>query len=128
MEGQSSNCYHYTWIFDFMPYRRVEGCPGGSDGKESFCNAGDLGWSLNPEDPWEKGMASHSNILAWKIPRTEEPGGLQSMGSQTVGHDWKTDTHAENYNLLEERDYALLFFSLFCSLYSTVHYLKKHIQ
>jgi len=35
----------------------------------------------------EKGMATHSSILAWRIPRTEEPGGLQSMGSQRVGHD-----------------------------------------
>ena len=42
-----------------------------------------LGW----EDPLEKGVASHSNILAWRIPRTEEPGGLQSMGSQRVRHD-----------------------------------------
>ena len=42
-----------------------------------------LGW----EDPLEKGMATHSNILVWKIPRREEPGRLQSMGSQKVGHD-----------------------------------------
>jgi hypothetical protein len=41
-----------------------------------------LGW----EDPLEKEMATHSSILAWKISRTEEPGGLQSMGSQRVGH------------------------------------------
>ena len=40
------------------------------------------------EDPLEKGMATHSNILAWRIPWTEEPGGLQSMRSQRVGHDW----------------------------------------
>ena len=39
------------------------------------------------EDPLEKGMATHTSILAWKIPRTEEPGGLQSMGSQRVGHN-----------------------------------------
>ena len=39
------------------------------------------------EDVLEKGMASHSSILAWRIPWTEEPGGLQSMGSQRVGHD-----------------------------------------
>ena len=43
--------------------------------------------SLNQEDPLEKGMATHSNILAWRIPWKEEPGGLQSMGSQRVGHD-----------------------------------------
>ena len=44
--------------------------------------------SLGQEDPLEKEMASHSSILAWRIPWTEEPGGLQSTGSQRVGHDW----------------------------------------
>ena len=44
-------------------------------------------WSLGQEDPLEKGMATHSSILAWRIPRTEELGGLQPMGSQRVGHD-----------------------------------------
>ena len=39
------------------------------------------------ENPLEEGMATHSSVLAWGIPRTEEPGGLQSMGSQRVGHD-----------------------------------------
>ena len=47
-----------------------------------------LGW----EDPAEKGMAPHASILAWEIPWTEEPGGLQSMGSQTVRHDQVTNT------------------------------------
>ena len=42
--------------------------------------------SLSWEDPLEKGMATHSSIPAWKIPWTEEPGGLQSMGSQRIGH------------------------------------------
>ena len=42
--------------------------------------------SLGPEDPLEKEMATHSSILAWRIPWTEEPGGPQSMGSQGVGH------------------------------------------
>ena len=42
-----------------------------------------LGW----EDPLEEVMATHSSILAWRIPRTEEPGGLQSIGLQRVGHD-----------------------------------------
>ena len=45
-----------------------------------------LGW----EDPLKKKIATHSSILAWKIPWTEKPGGLQSMGSQRVGHDWAT--------------------------------------
>ena len=43
--------------------------------------------SLGQEDALEKEMATHSSILAWRIPLTEEPGGLQSMGSQRVGHD-----------------------------------------
>ena len=43
--------------------------------------------SLGREDPLEEGMATHSSILAWEIPRTEETGGLQSMGSQRSGHD-----------------------------------------
>ena len=42
---------------------------------------------LGRQDPLEKGMATHSSILAWRIPWTEEPGGLQSMGSQRVGYD-----------------------------------------
>ena len=42
---------------------------------------------LGQEDPLEKGMGTHSCILAWRIPWTEEPGGLQSVGSQRVGHD-----------------------------------------
>ena len=43
--------------------------------------------SLGREDPLEEGMATHSSILAWRIPWTEEPGSLQSMGLQRVGHD-----------------------------------------
>ena len=43
--------------------------------------------SLGQEDPLEEEMATHSSILVWRIPWTEEPGGLQSMGSQRVGHD-----------------------------------------
>ena len=43
--------------------------------------------SLGQEDPLEKEMATHSSVVAWKIPWTEEPGGLQSMGSQRVRHD-----------------------------------------
>ena len=58
--------------------------------KNPLANAGDtrdLGWSLGQEDPLEKEMATHSRILAWKIPCIEESGGLQSMGSQRVGHN-----------------------------------------
>ena len=52
-----------------------------------------LGW----EDPLEKGMATQSSILAWRIPWTEELGGLQSMGLQRVRHDWVTDTFTFSY-------------------------------
>ena len=51
--------------------------------KASVYNAGDLG----QENPLEKKMAIHSSSIAWKIPWTEEPGRLQSMGSQRLGHD-----------------------------------------
>ena len=47
--------------------------------------------SLSLEDPTEKEMATHSSILAWEIPQTEEPGGLQSKGSKRIRHDWATE-------------------------------------
>ena len=58
------------------------GFPDGLDGKESTCNAGDLGSILGQKDPLEKRMIIHFSILAWRILWTEEPGGLQSMRSQ----------------------------------------------
>ena len=58
-----------------------------SDSKESACNAGDLGSIPGLGRSLEKEMATHSSILAWRIPWTEEPGRLQSTGSQRVGHD-----------------------------------------
>ena len=63
------------------------GFPGDSDSKESACNARDLGSILGWEEPMEKGMATYSSILAWRIPWIEEPGRLQSMGSQRVRQD-----------------------------------------
>ena len=68
----------------------------GSAGKESACNAGgtgDMGRYLDWDNSLEKEMAAHSSTLAWKIPWTEEPGELQSMGSQRVGYDWATKTY-----------------------------------
>ena len=66
------------------------GFPGGASGKEPArqCrrqrdSVRSLGW----EDPLEEGMATHSSILAWRVPWTEEPGGLQSVGSRRVEHD-----------------------------------------
>ena len=75
------------------------GLPWWLSGKEFACNtgaAGDMVWSLGQEDPLEEGMATHSTILAWRIPWTKEPAGPQSMGSQRVRHNWSnlTCTHA----------------------------------
>ena len=56
---------------------------GGSDSKESACNAGDLGLIPGLEDPLEKGKAAHCSVLPWRIPRAEEPGGLQYRPSQS---------------------------------------------
>ena len=68
--------------------------PGGSDNKESACNAGDP--SSIPDlgrSPGEGNGCSHSGILAWRIPWTEEPDGLQSTRSKRVGHDRAANTH-----------------------------------
>ena len=64
-----------------------------SDGKESAYNA----WDPDQEDPLEKGMETHSSILVWRTPWTEKPGRLQSMGSQTVRHNWATNTHTHTH-------------------------------
>ena len=68
------------------------GFPDGTLGKESACNAGGIGdetqvQSLNWEDLLEEEMATHASIPAWEIPWVAEPGGLQSKGSQSVGHN-----------------------------------------
>jgi len=80
------NAYATANIFNL---RRVYGdvsslwdFPGGSVVKHLPPNAGDIDWSLGQEDSLEKEMATHSSILVWKISWTEEPGGIQSMGSQ----------------------------------------------
>ena len=70
---------HNIWVHVFFSV----GFPGGLEVKASACNAGHPG----QEDPLEKVMATHPTVLAWRIPWTEEPGGLQSTGSQRVGHD-----------------------------------------
>ena len=69
-----------------------EDFPCSSDGKESVCNAGDLGSIPGSGRSSGEGIAIHSSILAWRVPWTEEPGGLQFMGLQTVGHNWVTNT------------------------------------
>ena len=63
------------------------GFPAGSEGKASARKAGDQVRPLGREYPLEKGMATHSSTFALRIPWVEEPGGLQAMGLQRVGHD-----------------------------------------
>ena len=68
-------CVSHSFI---MPFTLNE------NSKEYVCNAGDPGLIPDQEDSLEKEMATHPSILLWRIPRTEEPGGLQSLGSQRV--------------------------------------------
>ena len=56
-------------------------------GKKSACNTGDTDLILGQKDPLEKEIATHSSIPAWRISWTEDPGGLQSIGSQRIGRD-----------------------------------------
>ena len=77
-----------------------QGFPGGSDGKESTCNVEDLG--LIPglgRFPWRRVWQPTPVFLPEESSRMEEPGGLQSMGSQRVGHDWVTSTHTCMFTL-----------------------------
>ena len=82
---------------------------GGSEDKASACNAGDRVWSLGWEDALEEERATHSSILAWRIPWTEEPGGLQSMGSQRVEHDWATSKKRKDSKSIPFRNLQAVF-------------------
>ena len=73
--------------------------PGGWDSKESAWDAGDVGSVPGWGRSLEKEMATHSSILAWRISWTEDPGGLQSMGSQRIGHNWATHTFTFFYTV-----------------------------
>ena len=78
------------------------GFPGGSTVKNLPAMQETQFRSLGREGPLEKGLATHSSILAWRIPRTEEPGRLPSMGLQRVGHDGMINTFtfkSEMYNV-----------------------------
>ena len=65
----------------------MEGFLGGTVVMNPLASAGDMDLTPGWEDPLEKELETHSSVLAWKIPWTEEPGQLQSMGWQRVGHD-----------------------------------------
>ena len=84
-------CYTLSQLPGVLSLRQWE-TPGGSDGKESTCNAGPLALIPGLGISLGKGMATHSSIHAWKIPRREEPGGPKSTGSWRVRHNWTTNT------------------------------------
>ena len=69
-------------------------------------------WSMGQEDPLEKEMATHSSILAWEIPWTEESDELQSMESQRVGHNWAHthNTHTPSFILRSSHEVAIMTF------------------
>ena len=75
----------------------LEGFPDSSDGKESACNTGDPGSIPGSGRSSGEDMATHSSILACKIPWTEKPGGLQAMGLQQMGCHWATNTFTFTY-------------------------------
>ena len=87
--GSAFSFYTRPWILCSWFWAQL-GFPCSSDSKESAYNAKNLG-SI-PGDLLEEEMATQSNILAWRIPWTEETGRLQSMVSQRVGHDWVTNS------------------------------------
>ena len=91
--------YMYVCVCIYIyTQRETESCTSvGSDGKESACNAETQVWSLDQEDPLEKGMTTHSSILACRIPWTEETGRLQSMRLQRVRQNWATNTHTHTH-------------------------------
>ena len=82
LHGCSNPLYKTVKVFAY-------GLPWWASGEESTCNSGDTDY-ISRKEPLKKEMATHSNILAWEIPWTEEPSGLQSMGPQRVGQDWAT--------------------------------------
>ena len=75
------------------------GFPGSSEGKESACSARNPALITGSGTSLEKGMATHSSILAWRIPGTEETGRLQSIKSQRVRHDQMTNTFTFLFNI-----------------------------
>ena len=86
----TTNCGKFIKRWELQITLPVSDFPGGSDSKASVYDAGDLGSIPGLGRSLEKEMAIHSSTIAWKIPWTEEPGRLQSMGSPRAGHDWAT--------------------------------------
>ena len=81
-KNMKKNIYTHTHTWEIPSSLSVKNPPAMQEAQETRVQ------SLGQEDPLEKEIATHSSILAWKIPWTEEPGGLQFTWSQRVGHDW----------------------------------------
>ena len=94
------------WRRDSLPTPAFLGLPSGSDGKESTCSVGDLGWSLGWEDPMEEGMATHSSILAWR---------MDSVHGVTQSWTWQSNYAQHKKNLRK------LYLRPSCSLWSVLH-------
>ena len=111
--------FYGSWSMGSKEYGRHNGLPRWCSGKESVCQYGRH--RRHRFDPWvrknplEEEMATHSSILAWKIPWTEESGELQSMGSQRVGHNWTHNTH-KWYVTFKNRLLETLVWLLSCNL------------
>ena len=113
--GHTSKCYtdnlkspprwpewRKTWLSHITVYH-LWGFPPGAVVKNPTANTGDVVQSLGQEDLLEKEIATHSNILVWKIPWTQEPGMLQSLGSQRIGHDLATKQ--QQYVIYDQTSY-----------------------
>ena len=90
-------CVFKDSINGFASGNLRKGFPGGSDGKESACNAGDPSSIPGLGRSAREGNGNPLSILAWRISSTEEPGRLLFMGSQRVGHDRATNTHTNTH-------------------------------
>ena len=99
--------------------------------KKLPANAGDIRnlhvRSLGQEDPWEEGMAIHSSILAWKTPWTEEPGGLQSIGSQSQTQLKRLSTHVLIYTTYPSNVIGFIVHWVFCFCFFQISFSHIYI-
>ena len=127
----SSTTVEKHQFFSALPLWHEELLIRGFPGKEPTCQCRRCKrpwvWSLGEEDPLEEGMATYSSFLVWEVPWTEDPGGLQSTGSQRLRHDWSdlARIHAINQNLLHQTVQQfyysaklLIFFSVILLIFS----------
>ena len=101
--GQKHGCFEFSRSYCHRLWRH-QASQVALVVKNPSANAGDIEmwvWSLGQEDPLKEDMATHSSILAWRIPWTEEPGRLWYIGSQGVRHDWSDLARMDTWSTLE---------------------------